>query len=202
MYDIDAGVEHLLQDKKLAPYIRETTLKEVVPTYDAYEGLISAIISQQLSVKAAATIYDRFLGLFSNRYPTASFLLQNNIADLRAVGLSRQKAQYVHNVAAFFQENDLFNHDWASLTDDQIVQLLIQIKGVGRWTVEIMLMFSLGRGDVLPTRDLGIQQAMVHIYRLDGTKKTIIEQMQTTAEGWAPYRTLASRYLWAYKDAN
>lgn len=197
----DSGISHLSTDKKMANCIRAITLEKLEPTYDAYEGLLSSIVSQQLSVKAAATIYDRFLHLFPDQYPSADVLLNKSIEELRTAGLSRQKAQYVTNVANHFKNNQLFDQDWRSLSDQEIIDMLTQIKGVGRWTVEMILMFTLNRSDVLPLGDLGIQQAMMEIYGVKGDKKELAVQMQAIAEAWSPYRTLASRYLWAYKDA-
>ena len=165
-----------------------------------YAQLIRSIVYQQLSTKAATTIYERFMLLFPDDYPEAEQILNMEMAELRAVGLSRQKATYIQNVAAFFTEEQLFDTDWAALSDNEIIDLLTRIKGVGKWTVQMLLMFTLEREDVFPVNDHGIQQAMIRLYGLDGDKKNIMKRMESKAAQWRPYRTLACFYLWQWKD--
>lgn len=119
--------------------------------------------------------------------------------DLRAAGVSRQKAQYIQNVARFFQEEQLLQKDWSKLDDQAIIDNLTVIKGVGRWTVEMLLMFTLRRPDVMPTDDLGIQQAMIQLYGLEERGRPLHRKMTAIAEGWRPYRTYACRYLWKWR---
>lgn len=168
---------------------------------DVYYDLLESIVSQQLSVKAAATIHGRFMALFEDGIPYPEKLLALDVPTLRSVGLSNQKASYMHNVAAFFVQEKLHGANWDTLTDEEIIQKLTKIKGVGRWTVEMILMFTLGRPDVLPVDDLGIQQAMKRLYELEETGKALRARMVEIAEPWRPYRTHACRYLWKWKDS-
>jgi DNA-3-methyladenine glycosylase II len=127
-------------------------------------------------------------------------LVQLSPEQLRAVGLSGQKAGYLQNVAQFALENDLETKDWSGMSEADIIAFLTQIKGVGKWTVEMLLMFSLGRTDILPVDDLGIQQGIKRLYALEETGKELKKRMIEIAEPWRPYRTYACRYLWRFKD--
>lgn len=192
--------QHLQRDPRLAPVVERVELEESTSTGDIYQDLIRAIVYQQLSGKAAATIHGRFLQLFPDDYPEADRLLSFSVEDLRSVGLSRQKATYIRNVAEHFTSHKLQGFDWSPVPDEEIIDRLVTIKGVGRWTVEMILMFSLERPDVLPVDDLGIQMAMRDLYGLEGKGRPFFRAMQEVAEPWRPYRTYASRYLWRYKD--
>ena len=198
--DYKAAIEHLSKDKKFSSYIDKIELPQRNPSSDLYSGLISSIVSQQLSVKAAATIHGRFVSLFKAKYPTAEELLQLSDIDMRSVGLSGQKTKYVRNVALFFQDNDLFDKDWTTLSDDEIISILTEIKGVGKWTVQMILMFVLKRPDVFPVLDLGIQHGMIEIYNLKQEKKELHAKMERLSKKWQPHRTIACFYLWAIKD--
>ncbi len=160
----------------------------------AFEALISSIIYQQLSGRAAATIERRFQDYFGGRMPTPKKLLAAPDEDLRGVGISRQKLGYLRDLATKFSDRSLPVKRLPDLADDEIIQILTQVKGVGRWTVQMFLMFRLGRPDVLPDLDLGIQKAIKLAYRLDAmpTPKRVLE----IGEPWRPYRTVASWYLW------
>jgi DNA-3-methyladenine glycosylase II len=192
----------LSQDFVLAPVIKEIRLdfkKEENP--NVYTALIRSILGQQLSVKAAATIHQRFLTLFENGYPDKKTLLGIDIETLRGKGLSRQKASYIKNIATFFSEKEVLEIDWSILSNEEVIKKLTSIKGVGVWTVEMILMFSLNRSDVFPKGDLGIQNGMKQLYQLEKLeKKALLKKMDKIAEQWKPYRTFASRYIWAAKD--
>ena len=192
----------LAQDAKLAPLLTMIELPEWPEQQtDVYATLLDSITSQQLSVKAAATIHQRFLELFEDHYPDPNILIDLSPETLRQVGLSGQKSQYLRNTAAFFLENNLMQYNWRQHTEEEIVQLLTQIKGVGRWTVEMILMFSLHFPDVFPIDDLGIQQAIIKLYEIspDLKGKPLRKTMTEIAEPWRPYRSYASRYLWKWK---
>jgi DNA-3-methyladenine glycosylase II len=192
---------HLIEmDPRLARVLQETEVAPLDLTTDVYGRLLRAIVFQQLSGKAATTIYRRFLQLFPEQSPKPELLLAFDVPGLRAAGLSRQKATYVQNVAGHFAENDLLQIDWSSWSDDAILEELTQIKGVGEWTVQMILIFALGRPDVLPTADLAIQQSMQHLYGLDGRGKQLVRQMLKVAEIWRPHRSLVSRHLWRWRD--
>lgn len=167
---------------------------------DLYLELLDAIISQQLSVKAAATISRRFTGLFPDDYPTPERVLALSVDELRAVGVSRQKAGYLQSVAAFKQAGQLEYAVLNQLSDDALADHLTQIKGVGRWTAQMLLMFALERPDVFPELDLGIQNAMRRHYDLPETGKALLRRMTEIAEAWRPHRTTAARLLWRSLD--
>lgn len=169
---------------------------------DLYLSLLRAIVGQQLSVKAAATIWERFLALYPKRYPTAHLLLATEDLRLRGVGLSFQKARYLRNIAEFSVTNTLDHQRLQTFTDEELIEYLTRIKGVGRWTAEMILMFSLGRPDVLPVEDLGIRNAVRTLYSLrHKNKKKLDAAIIRVAEKWRPYRTTACMYLWRYKDS-
>ncbi|HSC52843.1 MAG TPA: hypothetical protein VLC98_04450 [Phnomibacter sp.] len=163
--------------------------------------LMHAIMSQQLSTKVAMVFRERFHGLCGSDNPTVQKVLSVSYEQLRSIGLSHAKAMYIHNVARFCLEQSLTDKKLAGKSNEDIIALLTQIKGVGQWTVEMLLMFSLGREDVFPTDDLGIQQAMIKLYGIKaGNKKELQLKMQRIAEKWRPYRTYACLHLWAWKD--
>ena len=192
---------YLSQDERLESIITNVELPTLQGDGDVYAALIRSIVSQQLSTKAAATIYNRFLNLFENRYPNKDVVIAFSEEQLRSVGLSRQKANYIKNVAHFFLEIEKDREtDWASMTDEAIITYLTQIKGVGKWTVEMMLMFTLQRLDVLPLDDLAIRNRMIKLYDVQATGKQIKVELTSIAESWRPYRSVACRYLWQWTD--
>ena len=163
---------------------------------DPYRDLLEAIVSQQLSVKAAETIFDRFLDLFPRRRSDPARLLALSDDELRAAGVSRQKAGYLRNVAAFAAGGGLKPAALRRLADEEVIARLTQIKGVGRWTVEMLLIFTLHRPDVFSPGDLGIQNAMKRLYGLRGRGPRLQRRMERIAEAWRPHRSLACRLLW------
>jgi DNA-3-methyladenine glycosylase II len=168
---------------------------------DLYKALLRAIVSQQLSLKAAATIWGRFKDLFNDEYPDPKKILRMSDEKLRGVGLSYQKAAYLKNIARFSKEETLEYKNLRKMKDEHLIEYLTEIKGVGRWTVEMIMMFHLDRPDVFPKDDLGIQQGLTKLYKLTPlSKKELFEQMERVAEPWRPCRTLACRYIWKYKD--
>jgi DNA-3-methyladenine glycosylase II len=158
-------------------------------------------MSQQLSTKVADIIHGRFLALYGGRIPKPEAILATPDATLRGIGLSGAKLQYVKNVAQFELDSGMGLSRLRKMDDEEIIQYLTAIRGVGRWTVEMLLIFALGREDVFAVDDLGIQTAMAALYRLDRTNPKLLKQrMQLKAENWRPYRSYACRYLWAWKD--
>lgn len=193
-------IRHLSKDPVLDHIIKNTPPLVISPETDVYLSLLNSIASQQLSVKAAATIFGRFLNLFDNQYPAMHQLKNMEIEQLRAVGLSNSKAQYMRNVAAFFSENSAL--DWHEMPDEEVLKTMTQIKGVGQWTTEMILIFTLNRTDVLPLDDLGIRQKMQSLFAVpDAPKKELYQQLTAIAEPWRPYRSFACRYLWHWKDS-
>lgn len=194
---------YLSQDERLASVIASVELPMLQGDGDVYAALIRSIVSQQLSTKAAATIYNRFLNLFDNHYPKKDVVIAFSEEQLRSVGLSRQKANYIKNVAHFFLEIEKDTQvDWTTMTDEAIITYLTQIKGVGKWTVEMMLMFTLQRLDVLPLDDLAIRNRMIKLYDVQATGKQLKVELTYIAESWRPYRSVACRYLWQWTDKN
>ncbi len=192
--------EHLSSDPRMAAVMPLITLPEIEIHNDIYGDLLGSIVSQQLSVKAAATIEGRFLDLFPDRKPLPELVVDMLPEILRGVGLSGQKASYIKNVAAYWIEKQADARDWMAASDDEIISELTQIKGVGKWTVQMILMFRLNRLDVFPIDDLGIRQGMIKIYGVEETGKELIKRLHEIAEQWRPYRTIACRYVWKWKD--
>jgi DNA-3-methyladenine glycosylase II len=193
-------ISHLQKDKKLAKIlgteVHELKLHKNIPL-----RLMASIMSQQLSTKVAQVIYRRFLELYKGKEPKPQQVLDTPSEQLRAIGLSNAKVSYVKNVAQFCIEHKITDKKLLAMDNEEIIELLTQIKGVGRWTVEMLLMFTLGREDVFAPDDLGIQQAMIKTYKLDATnKRALREKMMKLSEKWSPYRTYACLHLWQWKD--
>ncbi|MBE7174145.1 MAG: DNA-3-methyladenine glycosylase 2 family protein [Williamsia sp.] len=195
-------ISHLIKDKKLGGIIDVGKPVELVQRKKVYLRLCASIMSQQLSTKVAAVIYRRFLELYGGEEPTPEQIANTPFDTLRSIGLSNAKTGYVHNVAKFVAEQGMDDEKLATMSNEEIIEQLTSIKGVGRWTVEMLLMFTLGREDVFAVDDLGIQQAMIRLYKLDRTnKKEFIEKMRRISAKWKPYRTYACLHLWQWKDA-
>lgn len=202
--------EKPMQDLITAQLSKDPVLKNLVEkipyrelslnSKGVYLDLLSSIISQQLSTKVASVIKGRFLALFPESSPHPELLLAKDLETLRSAGLSKQKATYLQNVAEFFQRENLLEKDWSTTENEEIIRHLTQIKGVGKWTVEMILMFSLGRPDVLPLDDLGIRLAIADLYNITESGKEMHKRMAQVAEAWQPYRSYACLYLWRYKD--
>ena len=166
------------------------------PSIDVYYWLLEAIVSQQLSVKVADIIWKRFADLFDNQYPVAKQILLTDDNVYRSIGLSGQKTKYINNVASFSLENDLSFEYINAMTDDEIIAYLTQIVGIGKWTVQMILMFPMDRPNVFPVDDLGIQTKMKAWYGLNLEKKELKAKLSSIADNWDPYKTLACKYLW------
>lgn len=193
-------VEHLSKDAGLKNIIAAATPIRLQKRNKVYLRLCASILSQQLSVAVARVLYQRFLDLF-DKEPTPEQILDVSAGQLRAIGFSNAKAGYVHNVCRFFIENKITDAQLRRMTNEEVIALLTQIKGVGKWTVEMILMFTLGREDVFAIDDLGIRNAMISIYNIKAKdKKKINEKLLKISSRWSPYRTYACRYLWTWKD--
>lgn len=195
-------ITHLSKDRKLKKIIQLQSPYEIKLRKNIYLQLVASITSQQLSTRVAEVIYHRFLALYGKKTPTLAEIAATPIEVLRGIGLSNAKANYVHNVCAFFLEQDITDARLRKMTNEEVIHLLTQIKGVGKWTVEMILMSALGREDVFSVDDLGIQQGMAKLYGLEHLDiKELKSAMLKIAESWSPYRTYACRYLWGWKDA-
>ena len=164
---------------------------------DPFRALVQAIISQQLSTRAAATIEGRFSGLFGG-VPTPRHVAETPDVQLRAVGLSSQKVRYIRDLCQRVEDGSLPLASLDHLPDDDVIAVLTQVKGIGRWTAEMFLMFRLHRPDVLPVNDLGIVKAVQREYRMRTlpTPKRLLR----LGESWRPFRSVACWYLWASLD--
>lgn len=192
--------KHLYKDAALAKVMGDELftleLKKNIPLQ-----LIRSIMGQQLSTKVAEVIYTRFLTLFKGKSITPKNILSKSEEELRAIGLSYAKINYVYNVCNFCIENKITDTKLLKLNNQEVIDLLTKIKGVGQWTVEMLLMFTLAREDVFAVDDLGIQQAMIKAYNLPTeNKKEMKLKMQEISKKWIPFRTYACLHLWAFKD--
>lgn len=192
---------HLSKDRKLQRVLSEQEPVKLKFHKNIPLRLCASIMSQQLSTKVAKVIYHRFLQLYNGEEPTPEQIAATPFDTLRAIGLSNAKVQYVLNVAQFAIDHKLDDRKLKKMSNEEVIELLTQIKGVGRWTVEILLMFTLGREDVFAVDDYGIQVAMKKVYNLDDSnKKAFKEKMQSISQKWSPYRTYACLHLWQWKD--
>lgn len=194
-------MSHLTRDSKLRKILVEQDPVELKSHKNIPLRLCASIMSQQLSTKVAKVIFHRFLDLYGGEEPTPEQIAATPFDTLRAIGLSNSKVQYVLNVAQFALEHGLNDRKLKKMSDEEVIDLLTQIKGVGRWTVEMLLMFTLGREDVFAVDDYGIQVAMKKLYNLDDSdKKAFKQSMLKISSRWSPYRTYACLHLWQWKD--
>lgn len=201
--DITTALSHLRANDPIIASVIDAypDTPTFTPHTNYYQELVESIVSQQLSVKAAATIMKRFLDLFPGAvFPSPEAILEKDIESYRAVGLSRQKASYVRDLAEKVIDGSVRFDHLDALSNDAIIDELTQIKGVGVWTVHMFLMFCMGRLDVLPIGDLGIKNGMQALYGL--TEKPSTEDMTViaTKHNWHPYESVASWYVWKSLD--
>ena len=186
-------------DPVLARIIAEVGPLGLQPRRERFQALARAIIFQQLAGAAANAIYGRFVGLFPGvDFPLPEQVLAKTDAELRAVGLSEKKALYIKDLAAHIRDRKLDFHKFHRMTDEEIIAHLIMVKGIGRWTAEMFLMFNLGRPDVMPADDLGVQNAVRRHYKM--RQRPNRKRLLKHAERWRPYRTAAAWYLWRSLD--
>jgi DNA-3-methyladenine glycosylase II len=199
-----ASIRHLKRvDPVLAVIIERVGPCRLEPRREGthFDALVRSIIYQQLSGKAAGTIHARLKGLYGDRNPTPAELLATPDEQLRAAGLSRQKLSYLKDLAAKVEGGvvplaaEVIDH----LGDEEIIERLVQVKGIGRWTVQMFLMFRLGRRDVLPDLDLGIQNAIRRAYRM--RKQPGPKDVLRIGSKWRPHASVASWYLWRFLEA-
>ena len=192
-----SAIEHLRRtDPALAKIIDEVGDCRMTPRTEGshFDALVRAIVYQQLSGKAAATIHGRFQGLYGNRPPTPEEVLATDDERLRSVGLSRQKIASIRDLAAKVAAGDVPIDRLDSMPDDEVIESLIRVRGIGRWSAQMFLMFRLGRPNVLPDLDLGVQKGIQHAYRLASLPKP--KDVLRIGERWAPFASVASWYMW------
>lgn len=164
---------------------------------DAFGALVRSVVGQQLSTKAARTIYERIATLFGGRVPSPAELLAADEAELRDAGLSGRKTEYLRDLAGKVESGDLDLDSLHRLTDEEAANRLVSVRGLGQWTADMFLMFHLDRPDVLPAGDLGIRRAAQKAY---GLSEAPPSELRSLAEVWRPHRTLACIYLWESLD--
>jgi DNA-3-methyladenine glycosylase II len=197
-----SAIRHLKRiDPILARVIERVGPCRLTPRTEGthFDALVRAIIFQQLSGKAAATIHGRVQALYGGRPPTPAELLATPDETLRAAGLSRQKLSYLKDFAAKVESGAVPIDEIERLADEDIVSHLVQVKGIGRWTAQMFLMFRLGRPDVLPELDLGVQNAIRQVYRM--RKQPRPKDVLRIGAKWSPYASIACWYLWRSLEA-
>ena len=194
---IEKAIDHLSKIKEFQILIDKNPIPMFKKNDNYFDALSKSIIYQQLSGKVAKIIYHRFISLFKQNSPNAKECLKLSIKDLKEIGLSRQKISYINNLSEFFIENNNLI-DFNKLTDEEIAKKLLSIKGIGPWTVDMFMMFTMFKVDILPLGDLGIKKAIQKLFKLQElpSDKLMIEKSLQ----WKPYRTIASCYLWTLVD--
>ncbi|AJZ76018.1 DNA-3-methyladenine glycosylase family protein [Candidatus Nitrosotenuis cloacae] len=191
------ALNHLRKDRKLAKIIDRVGEFNLSLTKNPYQSLVEAIITQQLSGKAADSISTRFRAIYG-RFPKPADVMETSDAKLRKAGLSYMKVSYIKDLSKKVESKEIRLAYMKNLTDEEIIVQLTQVKGIGRWTAEMFLIFSLGRLDVLPVGDLGLKKGIQKLYSLEELPEK--EQMERIAEKWKPYRSVATWYLWRSLD--
>lgn len=182
------------KDPVLRKIIQQIKLTKLQRRTDYFQSLVNSIISQQLSTKAALSIRNKFVALFGGVFPSARQILKKSDSKLRQAGLSFGKISYIKNLAEAVERGSLDLKNIDRLSDEEIINSLVQIKGIGRWTAEMFLLFSLGRPDVFSHGDLGLKNAIKKLYRLD--PKVHKKKYLKLIESWSPHNSLVSRILW------
>lgn len=199
--ELRAAEKHLTKnDKWLAPVIKASGPCRIEPHNDHYGELVGSIVGQQLSAKAAGAIWRRVLELFDGQMPTPEELIKVDGQKLRDLGLSWAKVKYVKDLAEHVLDGRLDLKHVATMPNEQLIEQLMAVKGIGQWSAHMYMMFGLGRLDILPVSDLGIRKAIMNLYGLKELPQP--EQIITVANknNWHPYESVASWYLWQSLD--
>jgi DNA-3-methyladenine glycosylase II len=199
--DWKSGVRHLRRvDPALRRIINRVGPCALAPRRDYFVVLCKAIFTQQISTKVAAVLFSRFRDLFPQRRPTPGRTIEllkkprDAAVTMRACGLSRQKASYLLDLARHFEDGRVPTRRLSRMSDEQVIEAHIGVRGIGRWTAEMFLIFTLNRTDVLPVDDLGLREGVRDVYKL--RERPTAKEITMLAEVWRPYRTLATWYLW------
>ena len=188
------------QEKKIGHHVKiHGPLPKIIGASSTFEALCKSIVSQQLSITAADTIYKRYYSLIREE-AIPERVLSHHPDDFRRIGMSYQKANYVQEVACFWSKNSHLETDLQNMSDEEIVKTLTQIKGVGEWTVHMLLIFHFHRPNVLPLGDLIVRKGIIYFYEIDPTLKNVLELCKEATQHWQPYASYGSRYMWALKD--
>lgn len=186
-------LSHLKSDPVMASLVKRHGDIVWGSSASLFEDLVESIISQQLSGKAAKTIFGRFKDLYGNSFPTPKEILSTPHEKLRSVGLSNAKAKYVKSLSEFVDSGELILPELKNKNDEEVIAELTKVKGIGRWTAEMILIFSLRRPDVFSMGDLGLKKAVSNLYKVDIKD---VKKIEIISRAWSPYRSLACRYLW------
>ena len=188
------AINFLKKDPKLSKIIKQIGPFNIKITKNRYKSLVEAIATQQLTGAAANSIMKKFRGLYKSDFPKPIQVIKTSTKSLRKTGFSRKKILYIKELSKKIEKNELNLRTISKFSDKEIVEQLTQVKGIGRWTAEMFLIFSLGRMDVLPVDDLGLKKGIQFLYSLNELPKP--QQIEKLAEKWRPYRTVATWYLW------
>ncbi len=199
--ELQKAADHLAaRDPALAAVIERAGLAKFEPHTDYYAALVNSIISQQLSVKAAATIKFRFVDLFDGTLPTPEAILSKSVEELRSAGLSSAKVNYIRDLADHIIDGRIHFNQLNTQTNQEIIANLTDVKGIGEWTVHMFLMFCMGRLDVLPTGDLGIRNGVRALYGFGQIPTPLQVTDIAKKHNWQPYESVASWYVWHSLD--
>lgn len=188
------AIKFLKKDPKFAKTIMQIGDYNVKITKNRYQSLVEAIISQQLSGFAANSIIKKFRKLYKSKFPKPRDVIKTSDSKLRTTGLSKMKIVYIKELSKKIESKELNMRKISTQSDEQVIEALTDVKGIGRWTAEMFLIFSLGRLDILPVGDLGLKKGIQSMYSLKELPEK--EQIEQLAESWKPYRTVATWYLW------
>lgn len=198
--EITKGIDHLSKvDPRVKILIKNFGIPKFPKQNNYFRTLIRAIVYQQLSGKVATIIFDRFIALYKDKdFPTPEEVLKTKVSKLRSVGLSERKAEYVLGIAKSFTEENWSPQKISKMSNDDVKEKLIQLKGIGPWTAEIFLMFTLNRPDVICLDDYGIQKGFMLFYN----KRKLPDRkfMERESKKWSPYKTIMATYLWNLAD--
>ncbi len=198
--ELQTGINYLAVKN---PVISKLKNKYGEPNFDrgttgVFHSLIRSIISQQISTKAASSVHTKFKALFPGNNFNSDDILLTKDSKLKSAGLSHQKTQYIKATAEYFKSTHYTNKDFEQMSDKEVEKELIQIKGIGPWTIDMILIFTLGRADIFPIGDLGVRNGFKILFKKNATEK----QMLTKSNQWKPYRTIMSWYLWRVVDGS
>jgi len=188
------AIKFLKKDPKFAKIIMQVGDYNVKITKNRYQSLVEAIISQQLSGYAANSIIKKFRKLYKSKFPKPRDVIKTSDSKLRKTGLSKMKIVYIKELSKKIESKELNMRKISTQSDEQVIEVLTDVKGIGRWTAEMFLIFSLGRLDILPVGDLGLKKGIQSMYSLKELPEK--EQIEQLAESWKPYRTVATWYIW------
>lgn len=187
-------------DSRLAPVVASFGVCPIRPHSDYYRELVESIIGQQLSVKAAASIRNRFVQLYDGGFPVPQQILATSVDELRAVGFSRAKAMYVQDLAQHVLDGKVDFSRFDDLSNQDIILELTAVRGIGEWTAHMFLMWCMGRTDVLPYGDLGVRNGVQRLYGLDTLPDRLTMEKIAASNNWHPYESIASWYIWQSLD--